>query len=191
MSNVSTAEDEKLAREIGDQVAADLTMIIDRELAIESVSAERVESRVAGEVFIHLAFRIEFQVDAEKHFGCLLLPLPDAISIAGYLMVMSDEEVKSEREKTTLERSMKDAMLEVGNFVGGSSDAIIRKRTSKAKMSARSAGCQGVAPGAIPNFQHAPGAELILARLNARVGEFEPFEMILMLPAVLLGANAG
>lgn len=189
MSNVSTAEDEKLAKEIGDQIAADLTMIIDREIAIDSVNAERVEARVAGEELIHLSFRIEFQVGAEKHYGCLLVPLPDAISVAGYLMVMSDEDVLRERESTTLERSMKDAMLEVGNFVGGSSDAIVRNWGSKTKMTARSAGCQGVAPGAIPNFAHSRGQELILARLRARVAEFEPFEMILMLPAILVSAD--
>ena len=189
MSNATTTQDEKLAKDIGDQISADLSMIIDRELAISSVTSERVQARVAGEGAIHLSFRIEFQVGAEKNFGCLLMPLPAAIGVACYLMVMSDEEVKSQRELNTLERSMKDAMLEVGNFVGGSSDAVVRKWNSTSKMSARSAGCQGVAPGAVPNFDYAKGSDLILARLQAKLGNFDAFEMILMLPSALLGGD--
>ena len=191
MSNATTTQDEKLAKDIGDQISADLSMIIDRELTISSITSDRVEAKVAGEGVIHLSFRIEFQIAAEKHFGCLLMPLHAAIGVACYLMVLSDEEVAKQREATTLDRSMKDAMLEVGNFVGGSSDAVVRKWNSSSKMSARSAGCQGVAPGAVPNFAHAKGAGLILARLQSKLGSFDPFEMILMLPAVLMDGDEG
>jgi len=191
MSNATTTKDEKLAKDIGDQISADLSMIIDREIAISSVTSERVQERAAGEGTIHLSFRIEFQVGAEKHFGCLLMPLPAAIGVACYLMVMSDEDVATQREQNTLDRSMKDAMLEVGNFVGGSSDAVVRKWNSGSKMSARSAGCQGVAPGAVPNFDQVNGSSLILARLQSKLGDFEPFEMLLMLPSALVGGDEG
>ena len=190
MSKATATLDDKLAKEIGDQVSADLSMIIDREMAIESVSSGRATARVSGEGSIHLSFKIEFIIGADHHYGCLLMPLADAIAISGFLMVMSVEEVEEERSSTTLSRSMKDAMLEVGNFVGGSSDAIVRKWTGDAPMSARFTGCQGVAPGLIPNFTFAANSELIVARLQARLSDFPPFEMILMLPAELVSGAA-
>lgn len=189
MSNATSALEEKLTKEIGEHVAADLSMIIDREFEIQSLGVSRSTKRVAGESVIHLSFRIDFELQKETLGGCLLMPLPDAIAIAGYLMVMGDEEVAAEREQTNLDRSMKDAMLEVGNFVGGASDAVVRHWNGGSKMSARSGGCQGVAAGALPNFMHSAGSELIVARIRASLASFDPFEMILMLPAELLDSE--
>ena len=191
MSKATATLDDKLAKEIGDQVSADLSMIIDREMVIESVASERSDARVAGEGSIHLSFKIEVLIGPDHHYGCLLMPLAEAVSVAGFLMVMTDEEVDEERKKTTLDRSMKDAMLEVGNFVGGSADSIVRKWVGDAPMSARFSGCQGVAPGLVPNFTFAAGSELIAARLQVRISGFSPFQMILMLPSELVSGAEG
>ena len=184
-NDVKAPNDKKLVKRIGDQIGSDLSMIIDRDLAINSIEVERITERVAADGGIHISFRLEFQVEGEAYQGCLLMPLPDAVSVACYLMVMPDEGVKAQRSKDTLDRSTKDAMLEVGNFVGGSSDAILRKWNQDAQLSCRSIGCQGVASDDVPNFTYELGSELILARIEATLGEFSPFTMLLQIPALL------
>jgi hypothetical protein len=57
-------------------------------------------------------------------------------------------------------------------------------------MSACSAGCQGVAEGDLPNFRVEPGEPLVLGRVRATVAGFPSFEMLLMLPAAILGGDA-
>ena len=130
----------------------------------------------------HISFRLEFRKGEETSQGCVLVPLPDAISVASYLMVLPDASVQKRRESTDLDRSTKDALLEVSNFLGGSADQVLQDAVAGAEVSVRSAGCQGVAADALANFEYAAGTELLVGRVSLTLHDYPSFQAIVMLP---------
>lgn len=180
---MSQIPDEKIIEKLFERISADLGMIIDHELEFEEVATERVTTRLAGEGQIHISFKVVFDAGGEQRYGCFLVPLPEAISMAGYLMMAPDDEVEMSREQTELDSTTKDAMLEVSNFVGGAVDAIVRELCPE-DHSARSAGCQGVRADVRPAFPYTEGEELVLGRAKARLNEFPEFDVLLMIPPV-------
>ena len=174
-------EDLELVTGIFERLSADLGMILDRPLTVEGVACERASSRIAGEGRVHISFKLALQLGQRQSQGCLLVPLPDAIALAAYLMMVPDETVAAERRRTELDRPMKEALLEVGNFVAGACDAVLR-RMHPGEGAVRSEGCQGVRAGIRPALAYQEGEELIVGRARARIHEFEPCELILMLP---------
>lgn len=163
------------------RVVDDLAMIVDRRFAVANEKVHRIDRRVAGKNDIHISFKLRFEVEGDERFGALLVPLADAISLACYLMMMPDDAVSERRFDTDLDQSTKDAILEVGNFVGGAADAVLRERYG-ASVRAKSAGCQGVRPNVRPAFSYEEGTDLTLARGKAQLHDFEAFEILLMLP---------
>ncbi|MBM3976447.1 MAG: hypothetical protein FJ299_05590 [Planctomycetes bacterium] len=168
---------EALLRRLGE----DLALVIDRRFEIDGVRVERRSSKPTTEQGVHISFRYGVRNgDAEAH-GCLLVPLPEAISMASYLLLSSEDVVSSKREQTQLERATKDALLEIGNFVSASIEAALRELLSK-KLESKSEGCQGVALGAKPAFIYVQGEELLVATARARVHTFPEFELRLVFP---------
>jgi hypothetical protein len=165
------------------RIAETLGMIIDKPIDVESIQVESVEQRVAGRGSIHISFKLAFQYKGKLTHGALLVPLADAITIGCYLMMMPDESVKSHRAQSTLGAGLKDALMEVGNFVGGASDAALRG-IGLDGIKVRSEGCQGVKANVVPAFVHADKAPLVLGRARLRVHSWPPFEALLMLPAL-------
>jgi hypothetical protein len=147
------------------------------------VTVEKIDARVAGKGVVHIAFKLRFERAVDALYGALLVPLPDALALAGCLTMMPDDQVALQRKATELDAGMKDAIVELGNFVAGAVDAVMRE--SRANIArARSAGCQGVRADVRPAFPYTEGQELVLVRATARLHEFEPFELLLMLPNV-------
>ena len=175
--------DTEVMRFVLDKVVEDLGLLLDRPLALESVAVARSEHKVAGERLIHIAFKLAVTVSGVGHHGALLVPLPDAISFACYLMMIPDDVVATRRKLKELDRSTKDAMVEVGNLIGGSVDAALRELTNKV-ASARSEGCQGLRPYKAPGFPRVAGAGLLVARAKAKLHTYAPFELLMMLPAI-------
>lgn len=185
MNSVATPppREQALAAAFFDRVATDLSLICDRELALEGVQTQRRTAKVAAPGQIHISFKLEFRAGAASHHGALIVPLPDAIALAGYLMMQSDETVKSNRRLTALDRALKDSMLEIGNLIGAALDAAARDQLG-AELSARARGCQGIRPGQNPAFAYAPGAPLACSTARARLHDLPTFEMVLQLPPV-------
>lgn len=177
----TTAIDTELVESLFRRIGADLEAILDREILLEEITTERVERRVAGEREVHISFKLGVQQGDEWHHGALLVPLPDAISMACFLMMASDDVVELNRELDAPDEAMKDAMIEVGNFVGGAADAIMRAWFPEGRP-VRSEGCQGVRAGIRPAFPYVEGTELVVGRARASLHTFPAFEMILMLP---------
>ncbi len=165
------------------RVAQDLSMITDREIEITTTSVERADKRVEGRGKVHISFKLGLQVGERIVHGALVVPLPEAISIAGYLMMTPDEGVKARRGATTLDGPTKDAMMEVGNFIGGAFDAAVRD-LGVGQVKVRSEGCQGVRANTRPAFRHEEGEPLVVARAQWRIHNWPPFEALLMLPPV-------
>lgn len=182
-TETATKDDLELVQGIFDRIAADLGMIIDRSLEVDGVRAERVGARPAGEGGVHISFRFGVVVDGQGHQGCLLVPLADAITMAGYLMMQSEEEVALMRDLTEIDVSMKEAMLEVGNFIAGACDAIVRRSLPEGSA-VRSEGCQGVRADVRPALEYEEGDELIVGYGSMHIDEYPDFKALLLLPRI-------
>jgi len=175
--------DERLVDTIIRRVIDDLALVVDRELSFEILEVSRIASRKAGLGKVHISFKLGFQSASGLSYGCLLAPLPDAIALASYLMMVPDESVKQRRRQNDLDRSLKDAMIEVANFVGGATDAAMRSM-ARSGLSARSEGCQGVRADVRPAFEYEEGTPLVFGRIKVKLHTFDPFEMLLMTPVM-------
>jgi hypothetical protein len=175
---VDTFVVEKVAHRIAD----DVSLVVDRPFVIEKLAVSRETKRPAGKDRVHISFKLEFQRGGESSFGCLLVPLPDAIALACYLMMVPDDAVKQRRTATDLDRATKDAMVEVDNFVGGATDGVLRGIAPG--TSARGAGCQGVRANVRPAFPYEEGAPLLVGRARAKLHTYDAFDMILVLPVI-------
>lgn len=175
--------DRKLVQQCFGKVIEDLSMLLDRPLASSDFEVARARQRVAGEKVVHVAFRFGVTVDGVLRHGALLVPLPEAISMACYLMMMADDVVAARRKDRDMERATKDAMLEVGNLLGGSLDCAIRELFPK-RTATRSEGCQGLKPGFAPAFPRAADEEHVVARATLTLHEYPAFDAWLMLPAI-------
>ena len=162
-------------------IADDLSMIMDTQIEVGEPSTERVQARVAGEGQVHISYRFLVHDEGRDYHGCVLAPLPDSIGLASYLMMMQPDEVAQRRKLTELDRSLKESIVEVGNFIAGAIDAVIRS-WYPSEASCRSLGCQGVRAGVRPAFPYREGAELAVGRATVSVAGYEPFEMIVQLP---------
>lgn len=164
-------------------ICADLGMLLDRPLTVEGVDAARSLNKVAGERCVHIAFKFAVSVAGVAQHGALLVPFPEAIAFAGYLMMQSDDSVAALRKTPELDRAQKDAMVEVGNLITNSIDGVLREMLP-GRISARSEGCQGVRAGATPAFERDPDVDLLIGRAKAKLHTFPSFELLLMLPAL-------
>lgn len=181
MTSTCTEAEVLLVEEVLQRIAADLSMITDRELVIGEAKVKKMDRRPAGRGRVHISFRLGIEQGGRLHHGCVLLPLPDAISLACFLMMVPDEGVTGKRKLTTLDETIKDAMLEVGNFIGGAADAALREAVGvEAKV--RSEGCQGVRAGIRPALIYSEGDPLVVGTARATVHEYAEFDLIVMLP---------
>ncbi|MBM3989503.1 MAG: hypothetical protein FJ298_00690 [Planctomycetes bacterium] len=177
------ATDRKLVAQCFAKLAEDLSLLLDRPLTCGEVEVARARQRIAGEKVVHVAFRLGVTVDGTLRHGALLVPLGDSIAMACYLMMMADDVVAARRKDRDLERATKDALLEVGNLMGGSLDCAIRELFPR-RTATRSEGCQGLKPGVAPAFPRAADEEHVLARATLTLHEFPAFDAWLMLPSI-------
>lgn len=182
MSGTTTSTDHEVLETALGRLASDLALVVDREISVEEVSVQRLDRRVAGTGRIHISFKLGFRWQDERAQGCVLVPLPEALALSSYLLMAPDEEVDARRAALTLDRGSKEAMLELGNFVAGACDAVLRELLGG--PSVRSEGCQGVRPDVRPKLDYREGSELVVARARARIGDFPPFELVAMFPVL-------
>jgi len=175
--------DQQQIDEIFQRIAGDLSMIADRELKIQKAEVQRASARTSGAKQVHISFKLGFQHAGQILHGSLLIPLPDAIALASYLMMMPDDGVKAKRNLATLDGGMKDAMLEIGNFIGGAADAALRS-IGLSEIRVRSESCQGVKANVRPAFAYTDGTPLVIGRAKAQLHSWPAFEVILMLPVL-------
>jgi hypothetical protein len=167
--------------EIFERITSDLSMLADRELGVQGLTVERETTRPAGGGQVHVSFRFGAEEAERLHHGTLLVPLPDAITLASFLMMLPDSAVRERRARTSLDASLKDALLEIGNFVGGAVDAALRAVETPISR-VRFEGCQGVRAGVRPALVYTEGEPLIVGRAQVTIGDYAPTEMIVMIP---------
>jgi len=182
-------DDELMAiKDVVDRISANVSMLVDREINIRDVKTSHANERPAGRSAVHISFKLGLSNKAgDKGQGCILVPLPDAMSLACYLMMFPEGEVKSQRKNKDLDQSTKDAMLELGNFIGAAVDEVWRSHPFN--TSVRMDGCQGVRSNVRPALRYTDGDELLVGRAMVQVHEFPEFEMIMMVPPLPLGCS--
>ena len=94
-------EEVELVEETLQRIASDLSMIADRQLELNSVKVKRSTKRAVGRDRIHISFKLGIKTEEGILHGCVLVPLPDAISLACYLMMVPDEGVVAKRADQT------------------------------------------------------------------------------------------
>ena len=130
---------------------------------------------------IHISFKLHVETGQGRLHGCLLVPLPDAISLACYVLEIPDGAIESRRRLDELDESMKDAMLEIGNFVGGSVEAALRS-LGMSGIKVHSEGCQGVRANVRPALVYEEGTPLVVGRATIQLDGLPESEAILILP---------
>ena len=173
-------DEHELARCILARMATDLSMLLDRELELTDLVLETVTRRPVGKGRVHISFKLGIERGDDEEQGCLLMPLPEAVALAGYLMMKGDEEVRSERAREALDGPYKEALLELGKILASSCHSVLGQALPG--NSTRSAGCQGVRANVRPTLDYREGDRLLVARVRARLAQFEPCEVILVLP---------
>ena len=185
MSSEATASDLHLIEDIVSRISTNLSILVDRSIAIQSVESERANERVAGSSQVHISFKLRFtDPSGDSSSGCVLVPLPDALSLAAYLMMASDAEAEAQRSSGKVDQAAKDAILELGNFVSAAVDESMRIRSPGTRV--RSAGCQGVRADVRPAFEYEEGSELLVGRADMQIHDFPGFELIALLPGCCL-----
>lgn len=178
------AQDE-LARGLLKRVGGDLGQICDQDVVLTAQRIETISARAAGKESVHISFRLRFHFEeggqSRERWGTLLLPLPEAIALACYLLMVPDDAVASHRGDQSLDETTKDAMMEVGNFIGGGVDGCVRSLFD-GHVTAKFGGCQGVRAGVRPAMPWSDGDELVLVEGHGRVGGFPEFPFLLMFP---------
>ena len=182
----AAAPDQQLTEQVLTAICTQLELVVGHSVASSDFCAERASARAAGREQVHISFRLGFEHDGAERFGSLLVPLPDAIALASFLLMMPPEGVEGQRESTELDDTLKDALLELGNFVSGAVGGVLREASGhEAHCTAvRTRGCQGVRADVRPAFPYEEGQPLLVGRCQAQVAEFPAFEMILMVPLV-------
>jgi hypothetical protein len=175
-------QDALLIGTILERVAQSLEAIMGCDLVRSGLTVGRERTRPAGKATIHISFKLGLCQDGGRTLhGALLLPLPEAITMACFLLMMPEDAVLSRRHELSLDPSLKQAMLEIGNLIGSASTTAMAY-LGAAGWSVSSEGCQGVRPGVRPAFPYEEGDELVVGRVTARLVPFPPFELILMVP---------
>jgi len=178
-----TISDSKLTEQILNRICDDMGMMLDRDMPFGSVTTTRESSRMAGEGGIHISFKLGFSCKStgKTGHGALLIPLAEAIAMAGFLMMTPDATIEQNRKLNVPDDSAKDAMMELSNLISGGIDGAMRN-THAGQWSVGSLGCQGVPAGVRPAFPYTEGEELITAVMETQIGDFKPFDLILILP---------
>jgi hypothetical protein len=181
-STGSTVQDATLVRATFARIAHDLTAILGTRLDVAGQVVERQCFRPAGKRLIHISFRLGFEREGgSKRHGALLVPLPEAVTMASSLLMLSGEAIARRRAESSLDLAAKDALLEIGCMIAASSSSALAE-AGLAGVTVCSEGCQGVRPDVRPAFPYVEGNELVVGRGSAALEPFAPFELLLLLP---------
>lgn len=186
-SRVVTGGEQELLRSVLAQICESTTTLLEHHLSCEEVRAQWVRSRVAGSGTVHISFKFAIDVGDEWHHGCLLIPLADAVAMASSFLMLPSEVILENRTLEAPDEKLKEALLELCSVLGTALDAGLRSASHEGAP-VRALGCQGVRPDIRPALPYREGTDLLVGRATARFMEADPFELILMLPAVLPSA---
>ena len=165
-----------------DEAAGSLSLLSEFELG-EPVANDTLENdRPGADDSVRISFRVGFKTGRGVRVGFFQIPLDAALVLSGSLLMLPTDEIKVACTKDAPDDGDKEAIMEVGNLIGGAIDAVLRKRFDD-EANAIFAGCQGVAAGHAAWVPHYEGEPLATRRHEVSFRSFEPFELLLAIPA--------
>lgn len=182
-SEPAIAEDSAWTERSLQRISEDLEMMLDRELSIESVETAREDAIPACGDVVHIAFQFGVLQEAgnQRARGAVLMPLAEAQTMAGYLMMTPESQVAAMRKADAPDFATKDSLMEISALMASALEGTMRE-THAGAWSVRTLGCQGVAAGTAPALRAKENAEFVVARAKAKVASFDAFELLLILP---------
>ena len=142
---------------------------------------EQAEERPAGVGAIHISMRFLCRrASGREDGGTLLLPLPAAIALSGILLMLPAEAIETLRESEELDTQLRQGMLETGSMLSEAMNRVAKE--TKAFISVRFDGCQGVRDGVRPALPYEDGDPLLVGRATAELEGYPSFEILALLP---------
>lgn len=170
-------------------VATDLALITERDVRVHACHIERARERAAGADRVHISFKQLYWRAGNPEHGCLVVPLPDAISLAAYFLMLADTAVGAQRASGALDDATKEGMLEVASFVASSIQAALHGQGCSG-FRVVSASCQGVRPDVRPVLPMHADSELWIARARIQIHTWPASDVLLMLPPIACAITA-
>ncbi len=165
-----------------DETAGSLSLLSDFSVLGMTHDDEIVFDRPGEDEGIRVAIRFGFKTPRGARVGFMQLPLADALVLGGELLMMPTESIRASMEAQEPDEGQKEAMMEVGNLLGGAFDSLLGKRLSDETL-VRFLGCQGVAPGQAPWVPGYTGEKIAVRRHSVCFGDFAPFDLLIAIPA--------
>ena len=135
-------EQEELATALVASIFTNLSTIVDQEIRVETSESSESETPPAGPGCIHISFRFAIRSADKQRFACLLLPLEQVVAGACSMMMMPLDQVGEICESGTLDSTMKDAILEIGNMLSNAFTKVFTETGRKESVGFH--GCQGL-----------------------------------------------
>ncbi len=117
------------------------------------------------------------------------MPLPDAMAMASYLLMLGDRTVLRTRDLAEPDGTMKEALEALGRIWANSVCGGSRARFGPG-LRVRFAGCQGVRDAIRPALAYPQGEPLVVGKARIRFARWECFRAILTLPGFVSSAGA-
>lgn len=165
-----------------DEVAGSLSLLSPFHLEGIVADDEIVNDRPGSAQSVRIAVRFGFKTPHGSRMGFLLMELKDAMTLAGSLLMLPNEELQELMTKPEPSEGEKEALMEAGELLGGAFHNLLKKRLPE-DTAVRFFGCQGVSPGDAPWVASYGGEPLAVRRQLVQFGSFDPFELMIAIPA--------
>lgn len=130
---------------------------------------------------VQIVFRMGFSIKGRARMGLMAIPLPEALTMSGSLLMLPREGVAENRAKDAPDEGDKEAIMEAGNLIAGAFNAALSKRI-KGSVEVKFFGCQGVAASSPPWISGFEAEPLAIRRHSAAFSDFDYFDVVLAIP---------
>ncbi|QDV05046.1 hypothetical protein Poly30_05410 [Planctomycetes bacterium Poly30] len=163
-----------------DEAAGSLALLSDFHLA-DAADEDVIEHDRPTWKDVQIVFRLGFSIKGRVRMGLMTMPLAEALTMSGSLLMLPRDEVAQNRQKAAPDEGDKEAIMEAGNLIAGAFDAVLSKRIH-GTVEVKFFGCQGLAPGDMPWISAFEAEPLGIRRHTASFSNFDSFEVVLVIP---------
>ena len=165
-----------------DEVAGALSLLCPFQLSGPVTEDEVVEDRPGADGAVRIAIRYGFKTPRGVRMGFLQLPLDSALTLAGNLLMLPTAELQESIRKEEPDEGEKEALMEAGELLGSAFQDQLQKRLTDETI-VQFFGCQGVAADQAPWVASYGGEPIAVRRHLVGFEGFEPFELMVAIPA--------